>query len=165
MAKNIPQVTFDFSAGDEVPEEFLSGRPVPPAQPPKQKRRGRKSLKEPLSADEEPDVPDDEVLFQKAYYGIGEVAEMFKVTLSQLRLWDNEFDMLDPRKTRRGDRLFRPQDIKTLQLIHDLVRRRKFTIEGAKEFLKKNAKAGDTHELIASLQKIKGFLLELKANL
>lgn len=164
MAKSASPITFEFSGEDEAPKEFLSGQPVPPA--PKQKRkRGRKSLKEAIPVDEEPEVPDDDLLFQKAYYSISEVADMFKVPVSQLRYWDNAFDSLEPRKNRRGDRLFRPQDIKTLQLIHDLVRRRKFTVEGAKEFLKKNTKLKETHELIASLQKIKTFLLELKANL
>ena len=90
---------------------------------------------------------------------------MFKLPISQLRYWENEFDILEPRKNRKGDRYFRPEDIKNILLIHDLIRRRKFTMEGAKEFLKKNAKAREAHELIASLQKIKTFLLELKANL
>jgi DNA-binding transcriptional MerR regulator len=165
MAKQLPQITFDFS-DEETPKEFLSGQPVQAPQKQKSKR-GRKSLKElDTQALEEPiEVPDDEVLFQKAYYGIGEVAQMFKMNISQLRYWENEFDILEPRKNRKGDRLFRPQDIKNIQLIHDLIRRRKFTLEGAKEFLKKNAKAKETHELIASLQKIKAFLLELKASL
>ena len=54
---------------------------------------------------------------QKMYYSIGKVAEMFKVNQSLIRLWENEFDILQPRKTRKGDRLFRVEDIKNLQLI------------------------------------------------
>jgi DNA-binding transcriptional MerR regulator len=111
------------------------------------------------------EIPEDEILFQKAYYGIGEVAQMFKVNISLIRYWETEFDILQPRKNRKGDRHFRPEDIKNIQLIHDLIRRRKFTMEGAKEFLKKNKKVKEAHELIASLQKIRVFLLELKANL
>ena len=163
MEKDLSQITFDFS-DEEVPKEFLSGQPVQPPQK-KKSTRGRKKLKEPDTFDEPIEVPEDEILFQKAYYGIGEVAKMFKVNISQLRYWENEFDMLQPRKNRKGDRQFRPEDIKTLQLIHDLIRRRKFTMEGAKEFLKKNKKVKEAHELIASLQKIRVFLLELKANL
>jgi DNA-binding transcriptional MerR regulator len=165
MAKELPQITFDFFPDDERPKEFLSGQPVPPPVPQKPKgTRGRKKLKE--TEPEEPiEIPEDEVLFQKAYYGIGEVAEMFKVNISLIRHWENEFDILQPRKNRKGDRFFRPIDIKNLVLIHDLVRRRKFTLEGAKEFLKKNQKAKEKHEMIQSLQKIKSFLLELKANL
>ena len=162
MAKELPQILFDFFPEEEQPKEFLSGQPVPP---PKQKgTRGRRKLKE--TEPEEPiEIPEDETLFKKAYYGIGEVAEMFKVNISLIRHWEKEFDILQPRKNRKGDRFFRPVDIKNLVLIHDLVRRRKFTLEGAKEFLKKNQKAREKHEVIQSLQKIRGFLLELKANL
>lgn len=163
MAKELPQILFDFFPEDEGPKEFLSGQPLPPPQKAKS-TRGRKKLKG--TEPEEPiDIPDDELLFQKAYYPIGEVAEMFKVNISLIRHWEKEFDILQPRKNRKGDRHFRPVDIKNLVLIHDLVRRRKFTLEGAKAFLKKNQKAKEKHEVIQSLQKIRGFLLELKANL
>jgi DNA-binding transcriptional MerR regulator len=163
MAKEQGQITFDFSDEGEPQREFLSGQPV---QPPKKKKgiRGRKKLKE-IELEEPVEIPEDEVLFGKAYWGISEVAEMFKVPLSQVRYWENEFDVLQPKKNKKGDRYFRPVDVKNLQLIHDLVRRRKFTLEGAKEYLKKNKGAKQNHEMIASLQKIKTFLLELKANL
>ena len=164
MAKEIPQITFDFFPDDDGPKEFLSGQPVHTPEPPKKAGRGRRKLKD--TEPEEPiDVPDDEVLFQKAYYGIGEVATMFKVNVSLIRNWEKEFDILEPRKNRKGDRFFKPTDIKNLVLIYDLVRRRKFTLEGAKEFLKKNKQAKEKHEVIQSLQKIRSFLLELKANL
>lgn len=163
MAKEFPQITFDFFPGDEGPREFLSGEPVQPPQKPKG-TRGRKKLKE--TEPEDPiDIPEDEILFQKAYYGIGEVAEMFNVNVSLIRHWEKEFDILQPRKNRKGDRFFKPTDIKNLVLIHDLVRRRKYTLEGAKEFLKQNKKVSEKHEMIQSLQKIRTFLLELKANL
>ncbi|NOT50275.1 MAG: MerR family transcriptional regulator, partial [Chitinophagaceae bacterium] len=58
-----------------------------------------------------------------------------------------------------------PIDIKNLVMIYDLLRRRKFTIEGAKDYLKKDKKAEKKFVMIQSLEKIKGFLLELKANL
>lgn len=163
MAKELPQITFDFFPDDEGPKEFLSGQPVPPPQKPKA-TRGRRKLKD-TEPDEPVEVPDDEVLFKKAYYGIGEVATMFKVNVSLIRNWEKEFDILQPRKNRKGDRFFRPEDVKNLVLIHDLVRRRKYTLEGAREFLKQNKKAKEKHEMIQSLQKIRSFLLELKANL
>jgi DNA-binding transcriptional MerR regulator len=163
MAKEIPQITFDFFPAGEEPKEFLSGQPVQPAEKPKV-GPGRKKLKN--TEPEDPiEIPEDEILYQKAYYGIGEVADMFKVNVSLIRNWEKEFDILEPRKNRKGDRFFKPSDIKNLVLIHDLVRRRKFTLEGAKDFLKKNKKAKEKHEMIQSLQKIRAFLLELKANL
>lgn len=133
--------------------------------PVKKSTRGRKSLK---ALDAEADlvsIPADEVLFQRQYYSIGEVAEMFRVNQSLLRFWENEFDIIQPRKNRKGDRHFRPIDIKNLELIYDLLRRRKLTIEGAKNFLKKNKKAKENFELIQSLQAIKDYLLEIKASL
>jgi DNA-binding transcriptional MerR regulator len=127
--------------------------------------RGRKSLK---TIDEGAgliNIPPDEQLFQKQYYSIGEVADMFHVNQSLLRFWESEFDIIQPRKNRKGDRHFRPVDIKNLLLIHDLLRRRKLTIEGAKDFLKKNKRSPERFAMIQSLQKIKGFLLEIKATL
>ncbi|MBS1509750.1 MAG: MerR family transcriptional regulator [Bacteroidetes bacterium] len=111
------------------------------------------------------EVPDDAVLFEKMYYSIGTVADMFKVNQSLIRFWENEFDVLKPRKNGKGDRLFRPEDVKNLKLIYHLLRERKYTIEGAKEFLKNNKKAEQKFAMIESLKKLKGFLHELKASL
>ena len=112
------------------------------------------------------DIPDDETLQKKLYYSISEVAGWFKVNTSLLRYWENEFDVLQPRKTRKGDRLFRVEDIKNLQLIYFLLRQRKFSIEGAKNYLKNNKAQADMQaQLVQSLTKFKSFLLELKVNL
>ena len=129
-------------------------------------KRGRKSFKEIDGSVDLVNVPDDETLKKKLYHGISEVADWFGVNNSQIRYWENEFDVLKPRKTRKGDRLFRYEDIKTLQLIHHLLRNRKFSIEGAKDYLKSNKQQADTHfELIKTLNKFRSFLLELRSNL
>jgi DNA-binding transcriptional MerR regulator len=129
-------------------------------------KRGRKSFKEMDNEADLIEVPEDEVLQQKLYYSISEVAGWFKVNTSLLRYWENEFDILQPRKTRKGDRLFRVEDIKNLQLIYFLLRQRKFSIDGAKNYLKNNKQEADTQvRLVQSLTKFKSFLLELKANL
>jgi DNA-binding transcriptional MerR regulator len=151
-------------AVEEVPETVMA-ETATVAAPAKKSTRGRKSLK---ALDAEADlvnIPDDETLFQRQYYSIGEVADMFGVNQSLLRFWENEFDIIQPRKNRKGDRHFRPIDIKNLELIYDLLRRRKLTIEGAKDFLKKNSKASAHFEMIQSLQSLKGFLLEIKVAL
>ena len=127
--------------------------------------RGRMSLKETDTGVDLIDVPEDEILFGKKYYAIGLVAEMFKVNQSLIRFWENEFDILKPKKNGKGDRLFRPEDIKNLKLIYHLLRERKYTMEGAKEYLKQNKRAEEKFALIESLQKLKGFLNELKADL
>lgn len=128
-------------------------------------KRGRRSLKDIASRVDLIQVPEDEELFKKQYYSIGEVAAMFREKQSLIRYWETEFDILQPRKNRKGDRYFRPIDVKNLVLIYDLLRRRKFTIDGARDFLKKNKKAEDRFSLIQSLQKIRGFLVELRSNL
>jgi DNA-binding transcriptional MerR regulator len=128
-------------------------------------KRGRKSLKQVSAEADLIEIPVDEVLFRKQYYTMGEVSEMFRVNQSLLRFWESEFDVLQPRKNKKGDRYFRPVDIKNLHLIYHLLRQKKYTIEGAKEFLKKNKKADERFEVIQRLQEIKSFLLEMKAQL
>ncbi len=127
--------------------------------------RGRKSIREMSLETARIEVPADDILYTKQYYGIGEVAGMFQVNASLLRYWESEFDILKPRKNKKGDRFFRPDDIKNLQLIHHLLRERKYTIEGAKDFLKNSKKSARQFEAIESLKKIKSFLLEMKAGL
>jgi DNA-binding transcriptional MerR regulator len=168
------QIAFDF---DNSPQQPLQQKkPVEKKDkvivvPPevmvvkKKSNRGRKSLKEINAGIDLLDIPGDEILFQKSYYSIGKVADMFKVNQSLIRLWENEFDVLKPKKNGKGDRLFRPEDIKNIQLIYHLMRERKYTMEGAKEFIKNNKKADEKFEMIESLKKIKNFLHELKANL
>jgi DNA-binding transcriptional MerR regulator len=129
-------------------------------------KRGRKSFKEMDNEADLIEVPGDEILQQKLYYSISEVASWFKVNTSLLRYWENEFDVLQPRKTRKGDRLFRVEDIKNLQLIYFLLRQRKFSIDGAKNYLKNNKQEADTQiRLVESLTRFRSFLLEMKANL
>jgi DNA-binding transcriptional MerR regulator len=136
---------------------------TPPTSTPS--KRGRKSLKQVSAEADLIEIPVDEVLFSKQYYTMGEVSEMFRVNQSLLRFWESEFDILQPRKNKKGDRYFRPVDIKNLHLIYHLLRQKKYTIEGAKEFLKKNKKADERFEVVQRLQQIKAFLLEWKAQL
>jgi DNA-binding transcriptional MerR regulator len=127
--------------------------------------RGRKSIRQISEEADLIQIPEDEVLFQKHYYTMGEVAEMFRVNQSLLRFWEAEFNILQPKKNKKGDRYFRPIDIKNLHLIYHLLRQRKYTIEGAKDFLKKNSRAEEKFETIKKLEEVKRFLLEMKASL
>ena len=169
----LSQINFDFDidqAKDKEPKQSKRGRPSRASgsnelsTKPKSKR-GRKSLKQANSIPENTNVPEDDILFQKQYYSIGDVALMFNENTSLIRYWENEFAILKPKKNKKGDRFFRPEDIKNLKMIYHLLRERKYTVEGAKEFLKNNKAAGEKHQMIESLEKIKLFLLELKNNL
>lgn len=128
-------------------------------------KRGRKSVREMNARVDQLQVPADEELFKKQYYTIGEVAKMFQENQSLIRYWESEFDVLQPKKNKKGDRYFRPIDVKNLVLIYDLLRRRKFTIQGARDFLKKNKKAEEKFSLIQSLQQLRSFLVEIRSNL
>ena len=158
-----PAATELEAAAEPLPRRRTpAGRTVAKQGPSK---RGRKSLKEVAAEANLIEIPNDEVLFSKQYYTMGEVSEMFHVNQSLLRFWETEFDILQPKKNKKGDRYFRPADIKNLHLIYHLLRQKKYTIEGAKEFLKKNKKADERFEVIQRLQQIKAFLLEWKAQL
>jgi len=111
------------------------------------------------------DIPEDSILYSKQYYPIGEVAAMFRVNISLIRFGENEFDILKPRKNRKGDRFFRPDDVKNLKLIYFLLKERKYTIIGAKSFIKSGKKVNERFEAIESLKNIRTMLLELKAGL
>jgi DNA-binding transcriptional MerR regulator len=177
MDKPLAQTSFGFDEIEErepasvlivpVLKESIEDTPsiVPVVNKKPGSTRGRKSLKDINLASDLINIPGDDVLFQKQYYSIGEVAAMFRENQSLIRYWETEFDILQPRKNRKGDRFFRPVDIKNLVMIYDLLRRRKFTIEGAKDYLKKNKNAEEKFEMIRSLEKIKAFFLELKASL
>ncbi len=161
-----PPLVVEMEEPQKMIEEKKPEETVPTVLPKRiSSTRGRKSLKENSVTADLIQVPDDEVLFSKQYYSIGEVATMFRENQSLIRYWETEFDILQPRKNKKGDRFFRPVDIKNLVLIYDLLRRRKFTIEGAKDFLKRNKKAENKFAMIQSLEKIKTFLLELRSNL
>ena len=100
---------------------------------------------------------------EKLYYSIGEVAELFEVNASLIRFWEKEFDILKPQKNKKGNRLFTQQDLDNLRIIYHLVKERGFTLQGAKDKLKQNKEdVVNKVEVIDSLNRIKGFLLDLK---
>ena len=103
---------------------------------------------------------------KKLYYSIGEVSKMFDVSASLIRFWESEFDILQPRKNRKGNRLFSQKDIDNLKLIYFLVKEKRFTIEGAKNKLKTGKdKNLEQMEMIKSLESLKSFLLQIKKEL
>jgi DNA-binding transcriptional MerR regulator len=159
----VPEVQpIPFAAVRPPREPAAAAKPGVKAGPSK---RGRMSLKQATAEADLIEIPTDEVLFAKQYYTMGEVSTMFKVNQSLLRYWETEFDILQPRKNKKGDRYFRPVDIKNLHLIYHLLRQKKYTIEGAKDFLRNNKKASERFEVIERLQHIRNFLLEWKGQL
>lgn len=168
----VPDTVFDIASTpatqEEVVEKVATNKihVIHPKKVAETKQPAAAAVSAALPVSDVVNVPPDEELFKRQYYTIGEVADMFSANQSQIRFWENEFDILQPKKNKKGDRYFRPEDVKNLVLIRHLLQERRFTIEGAKEYLKrKNKRLADRHEAIQQLEKLKGFLLEMKANL
>ncbi len=103
---------------------------------------------------------------EKRYFKIGEVAKAFDVNASLIRFWENEFDVIKPKKNAKGNRLFTQEDIKNLQLIYHLVKEKGFTLEGAKNKLKEDPdKTTSNHDIIVKLDAIKNELIQIKNQL
>jgi DNA-binding transcriptional MerR regulator len=108
-------------------------------------------------------MPYKEKKVEKLYYSIGEVAEMFSVNTSLIRFWEKEFDIIKPKKNKKGNRFFTKEDIENFRLIFHYVKERGMTLKGAQKKLKENKEETiDNFELVQSLQSIKEMLLEIK---
>ena len=111
-------------------------------------------------------MPYKEKKIEKLYYSIGEVAKMFNVNTSLIRFWEKEFDVIKPRKNKKGNRFFTKQDINNIQLIYHLVKERGLTLNGAKKKIKENRDdTNNNFEIIQSLTEIRNLLLQIKDNL
>ena len=73
---------------------------------------------------------------KKLYYSISEVSEITKLKAYVLRYWETEFSQLNPPKNRAGNRTYRQKDIEIILKIKDLLYEKKYTIDGARNFLK-----------------------------
>ncbi|HYF69399.1 MAG TPA: MerR family transcriptional regulator [Ohtaekwangia sp.] len=103
---------------------------------------------------------------EKLYYSIGEVAELFNVAPSLIRFWESEFEIIKPKKNRKGNRQFTKEDIDNVRTIYHLVKEKGFTLQGAKEMLRNDSQAvRDKIDMIESLRRVRGFLQELKEKL
>ena len=71
----------------------------------------------------------------KMYRSISEVSELVGVRAHVLRYWETQFSMLRPKKNRAGNRMYRPDEVKLLLHIKDLLYDRRFTIAGARRWL------------------------------
>lgn len=111
-----------------------------------------------------PDEADE--ITEKLYYSIGEVCKILNVNASLIRFWEKEFDVLKLKKNKKGNRLFTKDDLEHIKLIYHLVKKRGFTLQGAKDKLKAGkGNAKNEAQVVQSLEKVKAFLLELKAEL
>ena len=111
-------------------------------------------------------MPYKEKEISKLYYPIGEVAEMFDVNTSMIRFYEKEFEILQPKKNAKGNRLFKPEDLDNLKIIFHLLKDKGFTLQGAKDYMKSNKnEVQDNQKIIDSLEKLKSFMNNLKEQL
>ncbi len=73
---------------------------------------------------------------KRLYYSIGEVSNLVDEEQYVLRYWETEFEALRPQKNRAGNRIYNDRDIEIIRTIQQLLRIRRFTIDGAKDHLK-----------------------------
>ena len=146
----------------------LFGEELPPEQI-KAVGKSRATKKESTAtkkSKEKKEVTDADILAgwkaDKQYYSIGEVATLFHVKTSNIRFWTKEFE-LKVRTTRKGDRLYTPDQIRELRAIYNLVKERGFTINGAKSKLKSNKrKTVEAVDLKQSLLHLRNKLISIR---
>ena len=111
-------------------------------------------------------MPYKEREISKMYYTMGEVAILFDANQSLIRFYEREFDILSPKKNKKGNRYFTSEDIENLKLIFHLTRDKGYTLQGAKDYIKNNGNAGkDNIRIINSLENLKQFLTEVRDQL
>ena len=71
----------------------------------------------------------------KLYRSISEVSDMLRVKAHVLRYWETQFSMLRPKKNRAGNRMYRPEEVRLLLRIKELLYQRRYTIAGARRTL------------------------------
>ena len=99
---------------------------------------------------------------------MGEVAEMFDVNQSLLRHWESQFPILRPKRNKKGNRLFTPQDVEHLKQIYHLVKECGMTLEGAKRAMRGQRSGKGVSrdvELMERLQRIRALLVEVREEL
>jgi DNA-binding transcriptional MerR regulator len=107
----------------------------------------------------ETEIPD------KRYFRIGEVSALTGLETYVLRYWETEFPEIKPVRSRAGQRLYRKKDIETVFEIKDLLHGKRFTIAGAKQYLKARRQVadlrGDDNQPI-TLEKLREELLAIR---
>jgi DNA-binding transcriptional MerR regulator len=91
----------------------------------------------------------EEVLIpDKLYFRIGEVATLCRLPAYVLRFWESEFSQLKPVKSSTGQRMYRKRDVESVLRIKQLLYEQGFTIAGARQQLRSEAKPDKTQSAI-----------------
>jgi DNA-binding transcriptional MerR regulator len=114
-------------------------------------------------------MPYKEKAIEKKYFSISEVSSQLDLSPSLLRFWETEFETtIRPKKNKNGVRMYTVQDIEKITLVKTLVKDRGFTLQGARDYLKKQKKEEILNESAAksdvakTLQNLRNFLVSLR---
>lgn len=111
-------------------------------------------------------MPYKEREINKLYYTMGEVTAMFGVNASQIRFYEREFDIIQPKKNKKGNRLFTQDDISNLKIIFNLVKDKGYTLQGARDYIRSNKnEVKENQRVVDSLERLKKFLVEVRDSL
>ena len=100
---------------------------------------------------------------KKIYYSIGEVSAMFDVNKSLIRFWEKEFNIIKPKKNKKGNRYFTEKDINNFKIIFHLVKERGYTLDGAKKKLRENKEGTIKNvEIVNQLKDIRTQLVAIR---
>ncbi len=102
----------------------------------------------------------------KMYYSISEVAELLSISQSTLRYWEKELPSVNPRKSQGGTRKYTLADIEELRLIHRLVKEEGYTLDGAKNLLRRKRPAEmEKQDIIRRLETVRSELMGMIAEI
>ena len=74
----------------------------------------------------------------KLFFKIGEVTKLTGVEQHVLRYWEDEFEALQPKKNKSGQRLYEKKDVELILKIQRLLYLERYTIVGAKQKMREN---------------------------
>ena len=89
-------------------------------------------------------APEPVAIPDKLYFRIGDVARLCQVPAYVLRFWETEFPNLKPNKGGTGQRLYRRKDVEMALRIKTLLYDQGYTIPGARQVFKSEAKPRET---------------------
>jgi DNA-binding transcriptional MerR regulator len=88
------------------------------------------------------------IIPDKLYFRIGDVSELLQLPAYVLRFWETEFPQLKPTKSSTGQRMYRRREVEFAVRIKTLLYEKGFTIAGAREQLKLEAKPAKSAGLL-----------------
>ncbi len=104
---------------------------------------------------------------KKMFYTVGELVEMFDVSPALIRYWESQFDVIKPRRNKKGNRLFTPADLENFKIIYNLIRERGLTLKGAKQAMQKGAMVDGSAlsrdaQIMERLNNLRAMLVEMR---